>query len=125
MEFPILNIDTIFDLLFSNYGNQMFMNTNVKDTYYGYSYEIYVPGVELSNIKVSVEDKILTVKVSFNSETKEKYSYYQDMNDVSRQYRLNDDVDTNTIKAKLEDNVLTISMKKVLTSIDKKGPTIF
>ncbi len=80
--------------------------------------KIDLPEVKKENIKLSLEDGYLIVsaKFDYNNEDKEKNNYIRrerHYGNCSRSYYLGEDVTEEDIKAKLQDGVLTLNVKKV------------
>ena len=112
-------LDTLFDeLFFGNKNKHEVMKTDIKDEEDHYLMKIDLPEVKKENIKLSLEDGYLIVsaKFDYNNEDKEKNNYIRrerHYGNCSRSYYLGEDVTEEDIKAKLQDGVLTLNVKKV------------
>lgn len=112
-------LDPIFDeLFFGNKNKHEVMKTDIKDEGDHYLMKIDLPEVKKENIKLSLEDGYLIVsaKFDYNNEDKEKNNYIRrerHYGNCSRSYYLGEDVTEEDIKAKLQDGVLTLNVKKV------------
>ena len=112
-------LDPLFDeLFFGNKNKHEVMKTDIKDEGDHYLMKIDLPEVKKENIKLSLEDGYLIVsaKFDYNNEDKEKNNYIRrerHYGNCSRSYYLGDDVTEEDIKAKLQDGVLTLKVKKV------------
>lgn len=112
-------LDPLFDeLFFGNKNKHEVMKTDIKDEGDHYLMKIDLPEVKKENIKLSLEDGYLIVsaKFDYNNEDKEKNNYIRrerHYGNCSRSYYLGDDVTEEDIKAKLQDGVLTLNVKKV------------
>lgn len=112
-------LDPIFDeLFFGNKNKHEVMKTDIKDEGDHYLMKIDLPEVKKENIKLSLEDGylIVSVKFDYNNEDKEKNNYIRrerHYGNCSRSYYLGEDVTEEDIKAKLQDGVLTLNVKKV------------
>ena len=112
-------LDPLFDeLFFGNKNKHEVMKTDIKDEGDHYLMKIDLPEVEKENIKLSLEDGYLIVsaKFDYNNEDKEKNNYIRrerHYGNCSRSYYLGEDVTEEDIKAKLQDGVLTLNVKKV------------
>lgn len=99
-------------------ANADMMRTNIKDEDDHYLFEIELPSVKKENIKVSVEDGYLTIVAEYNNNESEKNNgkyirrerYY---GTTSRSFYVGDAVDENDIEAKLDNGILSLSVKKV------------
>lgn len=112
-------LDPLFDeLFFGNKNKHEVMKTDIKDEEDHYLMKIDLPEVKKENIKLSLEDGYLIVsaKFDYNNEDKEKNNYIRrerHYGNCSRSYYLGEDVTEEDIKAKLQDGVLTLNVKKV------------
>ena len=112
-------LDPLFDeLFFGNKNKHEVMKTDIKDEGDHYLMKIDLPEVKKENIKLSLEDGYLIVsaKFDYNNEDKEKNNYIRrerHYGNCSRSYYLGEDVTEEDIKAKLQDGVLTLNVKKV------------
>lgn len=112
-------LDPLFDeLFFGNKNKHEVMKTDIKDEGDHYLMKIDLPEVKKENVKLSLEDGYLIVsaKFDYNNEDKEKNNYIRrerHYGNCSRSYYLGDDVTEEDIKAKLQDGVLTLNVKKV------------
>lgn len=82
----------------------------------GYTISIELPGVEEEDIKVSVDDGVVTVKGEKRSEREEKgdswYFSERQFGSFSRSFRLPPEADAGAINAALKEGVLKISVGK-------------
>ena len=112
-------LDPLFDeLFFGNKNKHEVMKTDIKDEGDYYLMKIDLPEVKKENIKLTLEDGYLIVsaKFDYNNEDKEKNNYIRrerHYGNCSRSYYLGEDVTEEDIKAKLQDGVLTLNVKKV------------
>lgn len=112
-------LDPLFDeLFFGNKNKHEVMKTDIKDEGDHYLMKIDLPEVKKENIKLSLEDGYLIVstKFDYNNEDKEKNNYIRrerHYGNCSRSYYLGEDITEEDIKAKLQDGVLTLNVKKV------------
>ncbi len=112
-------LDPLFDeLFFGNKNKHEVMKTDIKDEGDHYLMKIDITEVKKENIKLSLEDGYLIVstKFDYNNEDKEKNNYIRrerHYGNCSRSYYLGDDITEEDIKAKLQDGVLTLNVKKV------------
>ena len=112
-------LDPLFDeLFFGSKNKHEVMKTDIKDEGDQYLMKIDLPEVKKENIKLSLEDGYLIVsaKFDYNNEDKEKNNYIRrerHYGNCSRSYYLGEDVTEEDIKAKLQDGVLTLNVKKV------------
>ncbi|GGE38053.1 Hsp20/alpha crystallin family protein [Actibacterium pelagium] len=82
----------------------------------GYNIAIELPGVEEEDIKVSVDDGVVTVKGEKRSEREEKgdswYFSERQFGSFSRSFRLPPEADPENVAARLKGGVLTLSIGK-------------
>lgn len=97
------------------------LKTDIKETEKEYVFQIEVPGVKKENIKISLEDKYLTIRVKEEHQEENKETKYlrreRYLGTYSRSFYVGD-VAENEIKAKFEDGILEISLPK--ESFNKK-----
>lgn len=89
------------------------LQTDAKENKEGYVFNINVAGVNKDNVKISYHDQYLTVAIE-NNQTVEDKDYVVreiDTRSCKRNFYL-PDVDETSIKASLNDGVLTLNMKK-------------
>ncbi len=89
------------------------LQTDAKETKEGYVFNINVAGVNKDNVKISYHDQYLTVAIenTKNIEDKEYLIREIDTRSCKRSFYL-PDVDEASIKASLNDGVLTLNMMK-------------
>ncbi len=111
-----------FDNFFKNgvFGNSLRADLEEKDN--NYVVTIDAPGVDKKDISINFEDGYLTVSVNqkFEKENKKKYIVRErGYSEVSRSFYL-EDADAESIKAKLDNGVLTIDLAKQAKVDNKK-----
>ena len=107
-------VNNIFDDFYKDLRVKGSMPTDIVEDDKEYVLSIDVPGVAKENINISYDDNYLTVNVTTKEETEDKkYLRHEILSyDTSRSYYL-ENIDENTIKAKLDGGVLTITASKV------------
>ena len=111
-------LDPLFDeLFFGNKNKHEVMKTDIKDEGDHYLMKIDLPEVKKENIKLSLEDGYLIVsaKFDYNNEDKEKNNYIRrerHYGSFSRSFYVGDGVKEEDVKAKLQDGVLSLTVKK-------------
>lgn len=103
------------DSFFRNgfFGNNIKADLEENDK--NYLLTIDAPGVDKKNIKISFDDGYLTVSINskYEHDNKKKYIVRErGFSEVSRSFYL-ENADENTIKAKLNDGVLTVEVAKM------------
>ncbi len=102
--------DDFFKPMF--YDDQHDMRTDIKETETGYTLEIEMPGFKKDQISVSLEDGYLTVGGSKSAKGEEKYLHKEIKESFSRSYYVGTEIAENSVKAKYEDGILTLSVPK-------------
>ena len=89
------------------------LQTDAKENKEGYVFNINVAGVNKDNVKISYHDQYLTVAIENNQTVEDKDYVVREIDTRSweRSFYL-PDVDETSIKASLNDGVLTLNMKK-------------
>lgn len=92
------------------------MRTDIAVTNEAYTITMDVPGYKKEDIKISIDESILTVVAEKHEESeaaeKDVITRERCEGHCERQIRLGDDVDVDKITAKVEDGVLTITVPK-------------
>lgn len=110
-----LNIFDEFNDFFTDVlGKDMKTNILEEDNHYILTSEI--PGVAKENVKIDVADNTLTISVAKKESSKDEKKNYlvKEISEsaVTRQFYL-EDMDENSISAKLDNGILTITVGKV------------
>ena len=90
------------------------LKTDIAETEKDYILFVDVPGVSKKDIKISLEDKYLTIKVETQREEDESLTYVRSerfFGTSSRSFYVGD-VDQKAINAKVDNGVLTIKIAK-------------
>jgi len=106
-----------------DYSNRHFSNTNttlpavnIKESDQGYAVEMAVPGMERSDFKINLENKMLCIsseKKMENERNEDNYSRKEfSYQSFSRSFSLPDSVDEGKIEAKYENGILKINIPK-------------
>ena len=106
-------VNNIFDDFYKDLRVKGSMPTDIVEDEKEYVLSIDVPGVAKENINISYEDSYLTVTVNKKEENEDNnYLRHEILSyDTSRSYYL-ENIDDNSIKAKLDGGVLTITVMK-------------
>lgn len=114
-------IDPFFENFFNHrqernsYFNEV-MKTDIKDEGDHYQLAIDLPSIKKEDIKLALDDGYLTVSASFNREGKENNGKYlhreRHYGNYSRSFYVGDQVKEEDIKAKLDEGVLHLSIRK-------------
>lgn len=116
--------------LFNDFFNDVFLtsttntfNVDIKDRNDKYVVEAELPGIAKEDIKLKVEDSVLTINVNSKKEKKvEKDNYIRrerNEKSYSRSFKF-DDIDESLIKAKHENGILIIYLPKISKKINNK-----
>lgn len=94
----------------------------------GYRIRMELPGVDEKDVKVSVEDGVVTVKgekQSSREETGETWYFSErEYGAFSRSFRLPPDADAGRVGAELKDGVLTINIAKKAPTSEPAGTEV-
>lgn len=95
---------------------QLFPAVNIKESNKNFCLEIAAPGFKKEDIKVSVENDVLTIsaetKEEKNEETKKFTRKEFTYNSFSRSFTLPENINTESIDAKYENGILNLSIPK-------------
>ncbi|MCE3227552.1 MAG: molecular chaperone Hsp20 [Bacteroidetes bacterium] len=96
---------------------------NISETDKEYQLELSVPGVKRDDIKIDVEDGMITVSSEKEEESKDENKGYKrrefSYSSFSRSFQLPDNIDENNINAKYEDGMLCLTIPKKETAVSK------
>ena len=125
------NYPSIFNGLFENlpFFESEFFNmsklpaTNVKETETAFHVELAVPGFKKEDIKVNVEEDVLSVSAEIKAEkdekdekfTRKEFSY----SSFNRKFQLPSNINKDQIEAKYENGILNLKINK----LDIKAPS--
>ncbi|MET0573200.1 MAG: Hsp20/alpha crystallin family protein [Pedobacter agri] len=111
------NIGSFFDDKWLSRLDNPFPAVNISENEKEYNVELVVPGFKKEDIKIKVNDEILTISAENKTETEEEknkeytrreYSYSA----FTRSFYLPDNVKDDNINAQFEDGVLKIKLPK-------------
>lgn len=89
---------------------------DIKETDDAYLIEAELPGLNKKDVKVTVDDGVLTIqgerRQEEESSDKKIHRVERFYGSFMRRFSLPDNVDENSVKAKFKDGVLTLSVKK-------------
>lgn len=89
---------------------------DIKETDDAYLIEAELPGLSKKDVKVTVDDGVLTIqgerRQEEESSDKKIHRVERFYGSFMRRFSLPDNVDENSVKAKFKDGVLTLSVKK-------------
>src|SRR5436190_13228518 len=98
-----------------NFGENYFRpSVNVKETAEAYYLELLAPGRTKEDIKINFEKNLLTISYEKkNEQTDEKYITREfNLQSFKRSFTLDDKVDSENIKARYENGLLTLELPK-------------
>lgn len=105
-------LDT-FDRLLNEVGTFR-AGTSVESTDSAYTFELALPGFKREDVAIEVDhEKVLSITATPPAARKGLAS-------VARAFQLWDDADVDGVTAKLEDGLLTVSVKKVVPAPKRK-----
>ena len=91
--------------------------TNVLNNEKEYVVQVSAPGFKKEDVKIDLEDGILTISSTFEDSKEEETNNYSRKEFVkssfSRSFDMPDDADVSKIDAKMEDGILNISIPKL------------
>ena len=89
---------------------------NIKQTKDSYILEVVAPGWDKNDIKVSLDDKLLTISAEKKNEVNEANESFLRKEFASRSFKrsfnVDEKIDTANIQAKYENGVLTLNLPK-------------
>lgn len=106
--------DTFNDMFTDAFSKEM--KTDIEENEDGYLLNVEIPGVSKEDINLSFEDDTLTIHVKKSNKKDDKNKNYiakeRSTLDMTRSFYL-ENVDENSISAKLDNGILTIGLTKL------------
>ncbi|MGK5092626.1 Hsp20/alpha crystallin family protein [Deltaproteobacteria bacterium TL4] len=119
-------VHSLFENIFGDLSSDNFslnsyrMSVDVQDAEDAIHLYADVPGVKKEDIKISIEDGVLSIKGERNVEKKEFNSTERVHGTFQRQFRLPNEVNEEEIQAELKDGVLKVTIPKAEKSKPRK-----
>ncbi len=124
---PLKELETLHDRIqryfedFTNFGFTLADNFNpridISKDNESINVVAEIPGVKKENVKITLQDNILTIEgEKKKEEEKKEKNYYRServFGSFKRSFTLPADVDTDNVEAKFENGMLSIKMKKL------------
>lgn len=93
-----------------------FAPANVKEVENGYELELVVPGFTKEDLKIDLNQEILTISAEVKKETEEKKEKYvrreHQLQSFKRSFTLEKTIDTEAISAQFVNGILTLNLPK-------------
>jgi HSP20 family protein len=116
---PFRRLGPTFDIR----GIEMAPKVEVSEDKKAYEISAELPGVEEKDVKLTLQDDVLTVSGEKKSEREEKEEGYhvseRSYGSFQRSFRLPDDVNADKISAKFDKGVMTITLPRTGTAKPK------
>lgn len=101
---------------------------NIKDNAKSYDLELAVPGYKKDELKVNVQDGVLTISSEKQKESEEDKNGYTrrefSYRSFERSFQLPENVDADNVKASFTDGVLKLSIPKTKALPERKGKEV-
>lgn len=127
----VTTYDPFFDLFFQpekRNNHRYLMSTDILDKKDHYEMKVNLPDVKKDDLKVSLENGYLNIDVTTNNENEEKEENYilkeRSYGSYSRRYYVGEDVEMKDISGKLDNGLLTLTIKKPNEEAVKKSHQI-
>lgn len=118
-------LDRFLNNVFDVYALPTFSSdfTYTKDEYYvnaddkQWLIEMPMPGISKDNLKVHIEDNMLTIQATSNIKSKA-------VRNIKKSWYIDENIDVNSISAKLENGLLLVTLPKVKPSKKSVSVTV-
>ena len=127
----VTTYDPFFDLFFQpekRNNHRYLMSTDILDKKDHYEMKVNLPDVKKDDLKVSLENGYLNIEVTINNENEENEEDYilkeRSYGSYSRRYYVGEDVEMKDISGKLDNGLLTLTIKKPNEEAVKKSHQI-
>jgi len=93
---------------------------NIFESPAAFRIEITLPGIRKSNVKISLDNNVLSVRINQQENMEGKFTMREyDFTTGLRSFILPDSIDTEKINSKLENGILTIGLPKKENALPK------
>ncbi|NLO47439.1 MAG: Hsp20/alpha crystallin family protein [Clostridiales bacterium] len=125
---PWTDIDRAFDTLFNGwnltpFGNRDIMKIDIKETENAYTVDAEIPGFDKNDIKIELNDNMLTIEARKDEQEKEENDNYI-RKEIRKSYAGRsfyvENIKEEDIKAKYENGILQVILPKMEKESDKK-----
>jgi HSP20 family protein len=115
------DLPTLFKNDFNNFERKGSVPVNVKETVTGYTLEVVAPGFEKTDVKVHLENNLLTISADKKTESVEKHEGQSAVKEIRREYSyqgfkrsftIDDKIDATKIEASYINGVLRLNLPK-------------
>lgn len=100
-----------------HWDTRVVMPLDIEENEDNYVIKASVPGFAPEDVKIEVEDGVLTIRAEHKGEDEEEREGWhlreRYVGSVERRLRLGKDVDTEAVEAELEHGVLTLTLSKI------------
>jgi HSP20 family protein len=96
--------------------------TNIRETEDGYMITLEMPGVAKKEVEVALEGNTLTITGERTDKLEDKGLLRKEIREekFSRSFKLDETIDRDKVKAKMENGILTVNLPKVEKEIGRK-----
>ncbi len=132
---PQHKLDSIFDDLFGNsffkpfldkveHGNSV-PSANIKEEDKFYSIELAVPGMKKDDLKIDLEENVLSISAENKSTSENEYKIREfNYHSFNRSFRVPKEIQGDKISAKYKDGILSINIPKMEIDESEKRKSI-
>ena len=87
---------------------------NIQQSEDGYTLELALPGFSKEDVEIKIDKDVLVISSTKETDTETDFRLREfNYGNFKRQFRLNDTIDTGSIKASFKNGILTIIMSKI------------
>jgi HSP20 family protein len=108
-------LDDDFFPVFSNRSNSM-PSVNIREDEKDYVLELAVPGIDKNNLKIDINEDVLTISSENKSETEENKDGYKrkefSYSSLCRSFYIPENVNRDKIEASYKDGILSVELPK-------------
>ena len=92
--------------------NHAFGPVNISETENGYTLEVVAPGLEKENFSISLDKNLLTISADGKEDSGKSIRKEYKFQSFSRSFTVDDKIDTDNIRAKYVNGVLTLNLPR-------------
>lgn len=122
MRNALSTLDRLWEVT-TNSFNLVSFNVDIKESVSGIVLTADLPGVSPENLDVSMENGLLTISMTRNTENLSDGEYYlrkERVNSATRSFRISNEFDPTSVSAELKNGVLTVTINKQAKNLPTK-----
>lgn len=100
--------------------SENYLNVNIRDEQDAFELSALVPGLNADDINIQVHENVVRIEGEFKASEDEYLLHELPFGSFRRTLRMPSEIDTDKVKAKISEGVLTLSLPKAESALPKK-----